>query len=402
MVHITQHSLVTLYFILTWESSHASHVERYLAEDVSLIRDMLPLGVKSQLVGLKEGDSVTLTMDPSEVPPYKPGKVLDMPVARFQPPLIHGRTIKPRIGRYYPKHFIEAVPGTRPDSATPFRVTASDSAGFKADMNHPMADREVSIRVEVVSIHEGERETGGLTRWPEKIMRGPGMQVRLPETPTDYLGAEPFHREDEGEDAEFYAKPRMVFHLDGRARENVLNFYGNHLKDGMRILDLMTGHVSHLPEELKPGGVTGLGMNMQEMEANPALTERVVHSLNEEPVLPFADASFDAVICTSSVEYLLKPFEVVEEAARVLKPGGVLALVFSNRWFEEKVIRIWTELHEFERMGLLSQYLIRSEMFDEIATWSERGWPRPDDPEDRYASELAESDPIYAVWGVRK
>lgn len=402
MVHITQHSLATLYFTLTWESSHAAHVEYYLAKDVSLIRDMLPLGVKSQLVGLKRGDSVNLAMDPSEVPPFKPGKVLDMPHSRFQPPLINGRSIKPRIGRYYPKHFIADVPGTRPDSVTPFRVVEADRAGFKANMNHPMADRPVCIHVEVLDIHDGKSETSGLKRWPEIILKGPGMQARLPETPTDFLGAEPFHRVDPKDDGAFYARPRMEHHLDSRARENVGTLYADLLKDGMNVLDLMAGHDSHLPEGLKPGGVTGLGLNAEEMAANPALGEQVIHDVNADSNLPFADATFDAVICTSSVEYLVKPFEVFEEAGRVLKPGGVFVLAFSNRWFEEKVIRIWTELHEFERMGLISQYIIRTELFSDIATWSERGWPRPDDPEDHHAEESSESDPVYAVSGIRK
>lgn len=402
MAHIAQDSLATIYFTLTWTSSHASHVENFLAHDVSFTRDILPLGVKSQMLGLGEGDSITITMDPSEVPPFKPGKVLDMPLARFQPPLIHGRTIKPRIGRFYPKHFIDAVPGTRPDSITPFRVMRVDSGGFKANMNHPMADRVVTIKAKVVSIRGREETPGGMKRWSETMLKGPGMQARLAESPTDFLGADPFLRGDESADANFYARPRMVQHLDRQARANVSRFYGERISDGMDILDLMAGHESHLPEALAPGSVTGLGMNEAELEANPVLTKRIVHDLNATPTLPFKDRSFDAVVCSLSAEYLTKPFEVFEEVGRVLRPGGVFALTFSNRWFEDKVIRVWTELHEFERMGLVSQYFIRTEMFDAITTWSDRGWPRPDDPEDRYAGELTESDPVFAVWGTRK
>ncbi len=86
----------------------------------------------------------------------------------------------------------------------------------------------------------------------------------------------------------------------------------------------------------------------------------------------------------------------------MLRPGGVFALTFSTRWFEPKVIRIWPELHEFERMGLVSQFFVRSDKFNDLHTLSERGWPRLPDDEDRYYPELAESDPVYAVWGRKK
>ncbi|QGY39422.1 methyltransferase domain-containing protein [Pseudodesulfovibrio cashew] len=401
MARITPESLATIYFTFTWESSHAVHMEHYLAEDVSFTRDMLPLGVKSHMRGLGVGDSVRLRMDPSEVPAFKPGKVLDMPIARFQPPLLDGRIIKPRLGRFYPKNFIERVPGTRPDSATPFRVTGLSQGTFKADLNHPMAGREVAILAEVMGVRPGQG-SGKLKRWPEIILQGPGMQARLPETPTDFLGGEPFKRKDESCDARFYAKPRPVQHLDRRARENVQHLHAELLSDDMRILDLMAGHESHLPEGFRPASMAGLGMNRQELEANPALTEHMVRDLNESPRLPFDDESFDAVICTVGVEYLIRPGEVFDQVARVLKPGGLALITFSNRWFEPKAVRIWTELHEFERLGLVSQYLLRTERFEGIVTRSERGWPRPEDPEDRYSGQLPESDPIYAVWGRKK
>ncbi|QJB56418.1 methyltransferase domain-containing protein [Pseudodesulfovibrio sp. zrk46] len=401
MSHIAQDSLVTIYFTFTWSSTHARHVEHYLAKDVNFTRDILPLGVKSRMIGLKVGDSVDLVMDKSEVPEFKPGKVLDMPRARFQAE-VDGKAIRPRIGRYYPKHFIEQVPGTRPDSDTPFRIADCDVAGFKADLNHPMAGREVTIHATVMEIKPPATEAGSLKRWPDIFFSGPGMQARLPETPTDYLGDSPFQRNDETGDAEFYGKPRMVYHLDKQAVSNVEGVYGEVLKDGMAVLDLMAGHVSHIPGDIKPASVVGLGMNMEELEANPVLTERVVRNLNDDPLLPFEDESFDAVICTVSVEYLTKPFEIFAEAARVLRRGGVFALTFSNRWFEAKVIRVWRNLHEFERVGLVSQYFVRTEKFEDLTTWSERGWPRPDDSEDRYAKELSESDPVYAVWGRKK
>lgn len=42
--------------------------------------------------------------------------------------------------------------------------------------------------------------------------------------------------------------------------------------------------------------------------------------------LPFGDGSFDTVVCTQVIEHVCEPWRVVEEIARVLKPGGVCVL----------------------------------------------------------------------------
>jgi SAM-dependent methyltransferase len=97
------------------------------------------------------------------------------------------------------------------------------------------------------------------------------------------------------------------------------------------------------------------------------------------------------------VEYLTRPFDVFAEAARVLKPGGVFAATFSNRWFPPKVIRVWPVLHEFERMGLVLEYFLNSGKYNQLQTYSLRGLPRP--ANDKYAAQLPYSDPVYAVWG---
>jgi SAM-dependent methyltransferase len=43
-------------------------------------------------------------------------------------------------------------------------------------------------------------------------------------------------------------------------------------------------------------------------------------------VLPFPDASFDAVLCTEVLEHIADPAETIREIHRVLKPGGRLVL----------------------------------------------------------------------------
>jgi SAM-dependent methyltransferase len=167
----------------------------------------------------------------------------------------------------------------------------------------------------------------------------------------------------------------------------------------MRVLDLMSSWTSHLPE-LPFAEVTGLGMNREELEVNKRLDRFVVQDLNQVTALPYESGSLDAVICTASIEYLVRPFEVFSDISRILKPGGLVVMTFSNRWFPPKAIRIWKELHEFERMGLVSEYLIQTGSFENLHTFSMRGLPRPET--DKYFENQRISDPVYAVWGRKR
>lgn len=52
----------------------------------------------------------------------------------------------------------------------------------------------------------------------------------------------------------------------------------------------------------------------------------VVLQLSDAEQLPFADATFDAVVCTFSLCGIPEPATAVAEMSRVLKPGGLLLL----------------------------------------------------------------------------
>jgi len=222
------------------------------------------------------------------------------------------------------------------------------------------------------------------------------MQVPHPDVATDFEVDDPFARLDERADRLFYHSPRLVQHLDAQARAQVTGVYARFLQPGMRVLDLMSSWVSHLPDMALD--VTGLGMNAEELRENPRLTGRTVHDLNEQPELPYPDAQFDAVVCTASVEYLVKPLEVFRAVRRVLKPGAPFVLTFSERWFPPKVIALWPMLHPFERLGLVLDTFTKSGAFRSLGSETARGWPRPED--DKYANQFAEADPLYAAWGT--
>ena len=142
-----------------------------------------------------------------------------------------------------------------------------------------------------------------------------------------------FDRTDESADPAFYEPDRLVTHIDEAAIAAVGDLYADLRVDG-RVLDLMGSWVSHFAQP--PDHLTVLGMNPQELEANPMATERVQHDLNRDPTLPFVDASFDDAVCCVSVDYLTRPIEVFAEVARVLRPGGRFVVTWSNRCFPTK------------------------------------------------------------------
>ncbi len=184
----------------------------------------------------------------------------------------------------------------------------------------------------------------------------------LPDYPPP-LRADFFRREDESDDGRFYSDARLVTHIDDGAIAALSAFYGRLIPRGAAVLDLMSSWISHLPGEIAPHAVTGLGMNAEELAANPVLTERVVQDLNREPVLPFADVSFDAAVVTVSVQYLTRPTEVFAEVGRVLRPAAPFAVAYSNRMFPTKAVAIWQAMSHGERADLIGLYFRLSGAF---------------------------------------
>ena len=166
-----------------------------------------------------------------------------------------------------------------------------------------------------------------------------------------------FEREDESNDALFYTEPRMVVHIDDQAIAAVSKLFLDQIEPGSVVLDLMSSWRSHWPQGHPKEQLVGLGMNAAEMQANPDLDEYIVHDVNEEPVLPFEDETFDAVVITVSVQYLKHPVETFQEVRRVLQPGGLFIISFSNRMFPTKAVRIWRVSTDRGRMGLVAAYL---------------------------------------------
>ncbi len=388
---------------LVWDSPHAHHRDCYYFGQVDLTQACFPADLGSRLQDLSVGESaqVDILFDDWHEQ-YQKNLIRTLPREQFRrrskhplPPVI------PRTGRFYPYRFVSEAIEINPGPNRPLRCLQAGERELCIDLNHPLAGRRLQLQATLLDeCQNGSEQVDS----PGDILaactsHGPGMQASLPDTNTDFFTEEAFRRIDEAEDSVFYTSPRLVQHLDATCRGHIQDFYARFLQPGMRVLDLMSSWVSHLPAQPDNLVIHGLGMNAEEMQANVRLHDYIVQDLNQDSSLPFEGEHFDAVICTASIEYLTSPRRVIDEVARVLKPGAPLLITFSDRWFPTKAIQLWSELYEFERMQLVIDYLRLGSRFEQLASESLRGHPRPAD--DPYSGQLDYSDPVFAVWGQK-
>ena len=162
---------------------------------------------------------------------------------------------------------------------------------------------------------------------------------------------------DETEDSLFYSFPRFVTHVDQGFIDKLTTLYQKHLKPQTRILDLMSSWVSHLPPEIQFSHVEGHGMNEEELTKNSQLDHYFIQDLNQNLKLPLSDQDFDAVLICVSIQYLQYPEAILSEIHRILKPGGITIISFSNRMFYQKAISAWREAIETDRIELVKGYI---------------------------------------------
>jgi SAM-dependent methyltransferase len=200
----------------------------------------------------------------------------------------------------------------------------------------------------------------------------------------DVLDAAERRKVDPGDDARFYDQPRFVVHVDDGFVERLRSLYADLLSPGDRVFDAMSAWTSHLPGTAFDR-VVGHGMNAAELEANDRLDEWFVRNLNEDQRLPLETGAFDAVLCAVSVQYLQYPGAVFAEFGRVLAPGGVVVVSFSNRMFPTKAVRAWREATMDGRADLVAEYVRAAGVFEEPELVTDR----------------PERDPFYAVVARR-
>ncbi|BAW96831.1 hypothetical protein NIES970_17730 [[Synechococcus] sp. NIES-970] len=201
---------------------------------------------------------------------------------------------------------------------------------------------------------------------------------------------------DPSDDQLFYDYPRFVTHVDDGFIAQLTGLYEKLLGPGNRVLDLMGSWVSHLPD-YRFQEVVGHGMNAAELAKNPRLDRYFVQNLNVAPQLPLADQSFDAVLIAVSVQYLQYPEAVFAEIQRVLAPGGVCVVSFSNRMFYQKAIAFWRDSSDDEHLQLVKRYFQQTPGFAPPEVIAQRSTQ----PHLLQIFGIGTRDPFYAVFAHR-
>src|SRR5262245_65778672 len=81
------------------------------------------------------------------------------------------------------------------------------------------------------------------------------------------LHPELFRRLDESPDADFYAMPRLVTHIDDATITALTALYRERIPAGARGLDLMSSWIPPLPADVADAWVAGPGMDAEEAGA---------------------------------------------------------------------------------------------------------------------------------------
>jgi SAM-dependent methyltransferase len=397
-----QSKLASIEFTNQWECSDASHSERVYVPSVNFWRAYFPIGLDKGWEDLAVGESLSQQFKAGElVVPWSEKKIYQAYDSQIITERENGEKIVFAPGRYFSNGLLPRL-GFPPDDRGLFRVISHDDRKLIFDFNAPLAKYPLKLTGKIARLARDRNERGGQGQDIMQTMtsNGLGMQARLDQVETAFYADNPFQRENEADDCLFYESTRLVKHVDSIASDHISEIYSRFLNPGIKVLDLMSGSSSHLPEDMPSLEITGLGLNQAELDKNTALHHRVVHNLNQNPILPFENQQFDLVICSLSVEYLNQPQAVFKDIARILKPEAQLIITFSDRWLTQKVTRIWKMLYPFERMGLVTDFFKSTGRFENLATESIQGYYRP--YSDPLYKERRDSDPIFAVWGQVK
>jgi SAM-dependent methyltransferase len=121
------------------------------------------------------------------------------------------------------------------------------------------------------------------------------------------------------------------------------------LRPGMTVLDLGCGEGRHAFEAYRRGAnVVAVDRSQTELEqveslframeaSGEAAPGRVARTVRADLLaLPFPDASFDVVIASEVLEHIPDDKRAMEEIARVVRPGGRVAVTVP-RWWPERV-----------------------------------------------------------------
>jgi len=138
-----------------------------------------------------------------------------------------------------------------------------------------------------------------------------------------------------------------------------INFKQLNFNDGDKLLDIGCGEGRHLIHACLEHNIVGVGVDLSLRDLK-ITAERFAPFANYNPLsyfsiqqtdatkLPFADHSFDKIICSEVLEHIDDYTGVLQEIKRVLKPNGILAISVPRAWPEKICWKLSAAYHQVE------------------------------------------------------
>lgn len=393
---------LSLQLDLQWQDDLVHYLDRYFLIKTNFWRDSYPAVLDYQIKQAELNQIIEVNYKPGDLlaDEFSQSNLKTIPLSKFDQYFKGAMPIVPVVGRFYPRGMIEGVADCFKMDDRPFRVIGKTADTLDIDLNHPLASIPLHLTAKITDIFDANQQNGGRCNDVAEIIttQGPGFQTLLKSHAVDFFQGMPFLRKIEDDDSVFYEAVESKPSVDQAALDQLKLFYSEHLEDNSKILDLMAGSDSHLPEEFTSLDITGLSIKESDLMANQALTQRIIHDVNQNPQLPFDNNEFDVIICSFSIEYVIQPEKIFQQLARILKPGGQLIISFSDLYYQKKVIALWDDVHPFERMGIILEYFRQCGEFKDLRSESIRGLIKHDD--DPFISKNVFSCPLFIVSGT--
>ncbi len=138
-----------------------------------------------------------------------------------------------------------------------------------------------------------------------------------------------------------------------------INFTDFPLAAGDHVLDLGCGEGRHAINVYLHADVTAIGVDLSHRDLltsrerflpfqQESTNKQLYLQQADATRLPFSDNSFDKIICSEVLEHIPDYQGVLTEIARILKPGGVLAITVPRAWPEKICWWLSEEYHLVE------------------------------------------------------
>jgi len=153
------------------------------------------------------------------------------------------------------------------------------------------------------------------------------------------------------------------------------------------VLDLGCGEGRHVIHACLEHNILGVGVDLSQRDLKTA-SERfspfAAYNPNSQfflqqtdaTRLPFADSSFDKIICSEVLEHIENYSGVLHEIKRVLKPEGVLAISVPRAWPEKICWQLSAAYHQVEggHIRIFNAAKLRTEIETMGFTFTHRYW----------------------------